>query len=90
LIQSHDFVEYLTKEIRTAFGIEAEPGTETKAKSHRMLQVMFRRLSITDLTGDKFWAAFWDPSSHADALSVPGHYYLWVGDVQHTNISVKI
>jgi hypothetical protein len=56
LIYSHDFVEYSTKEIRTAFGIE------TETRSPRVLRVMlFRRLyPITDLTGDKFWTAFWE------------------------------
>ena len=53
LIWAHDFNEYSTKNIRTAFGIKTE--------SHRVLRVMlFRRLyPITDLTGDRFWKAFW-------------------------------
>ena len=59
LIYSHDFVDYSTKEIRKAFGIEATD--ESKSKSHRVLRIMlFRRLyPITDLTDDKFWTAFW-------------------------------
>jgi hypothetical protein len=54
LICSHDFDEYSTKEIRTALGIVS--------KGHRLLRVMlFRRLyPITDLTGEKFWKAFWE------------------------------
>jgi hypothetical protein len=57
LVYSHDFVEYSTKEIRTAFGIH-----QTETKSTRVLRViLFRRLyPITDLTGDDFWKAFWE------------------------------
>jgi hypothetical protein len=64
LIHSHDFVEYSTKEIRTAFGIETETNSdrETDTRCHRVLRIMlFRRLHpITDLVGGKFWTAFWD------------------------------
>jgi Fungal protein kinase len=54
LICSHDFGEYSTKGIRTALGIVS--------KGQRLLRVMlFRRLyPITDLTGEKFWQAFWE------------------------------
>ena len=54
LICSHDFDEYSTKRIREALGIATE--------GHRVLRVMlFRQLyPITDLTGKKFWKAFWE------------------------------
>ena len=53
LIWSCNFAEYSTRNIRTAFGIKSE--------RHRVLRIMlFRRLyPITDLTGDRFWKAFW-------------------------------
>jgi hypothetical protein len=53
LIWARDFDGYSTENIRTAFGMET--------KSHRVLRVMlFRRLyPITELTGDRFWKAFW-------------------------------
>ena len=51
---SHDFDEYSTKRIRNALGITTE--------GHCLFRVMlFRRLyPITDLTGEKFWKAFWE------------------------------
>lgn len=54
LICSHDFDEYSTKGIRTALGIVSN--------GHRLLRVMlFRRLyPIPDLTGERFWKAFWE------------------------------
>ena len=54
LIWARDFEEYSTKNIRMACGLKSE--------SHRVLRVMlFRRLyPITDLTGDRFWKAFWE------------------------------
>lgn len=54
LVYSNDFDDYSTKKIRVALGIEP--------KRHRLLRVMlFRRLyPITDLTGDRFWKAFWE------------------------------
>ncbi|KAF8465154.1 hypothetical protein DFH94DRAFT_639862 [Russula ochroleuca] len=75
LICSHDFDECSTKVIRKAFGIET--------KSHRVLRVMlFRRLyPITDLVGEKFWKAFWE--------CFRCHYHLWLGGVEHNDISVN-
>ena len=55
MICSHDFDKFSTKRIRMSLGIEF--------KSHyRLFRVMlFRRLyPITDLTGKKFWDAFWE------------------------------
>jgi hypothetical protein len=53
LIWARDFDGYSTKNIRKAFGIKSE--------GPRVLRVMlFRRFyPITDLTGDRFWKAFW-------------------------------
>ncbi|KAF8484070.1 hypothetical protein DFH94DRAFT_338639 [Russula ochroleuca] len=75
LIFSHDFGQYSTNVIRKAFGIETE--------GHRVLRIiLFRRLyPITDLTEDKFWNAFWD--------CFRCHHRLWLGGVQHNDISVK-
>ena len=94
LIFSHDFGQYSTNVIRKAFGIETE--------GHRVLRIiLFRRLyPITDLTEDKFWNAFWDcfrckcPSTircHMlmTSFAVLGHHRLWLGGVQHNDISVK-
>jgi hypothetical protein len=54
LIHSQDLAEYSTDRIRRAFGISVG--------NHRVLRIiLFRRLyPITDLTGDKFWKAFWE------------------------------
>jgi hypothetical protein len=64
LIHSLDFDELSTKGIRTALGVvEDKPKKdERKKKTHRVLRViLFRRLyPITDLTGEKFWKAFWE------------------------------
>ena len=96
LIWARDLDEYSTKNIRMAFGIKSE--------SPRVLRVMlFRRFyPITDLTGDRFWKAFWQcfrckftwsircqRLSDADALVVLGHYHLWHGGVEHSDISVS-
>jgi hypothetical protein len=53
LIWAGDFDEYSTKHIRMA--------CDMKSEGHRVLRVMlFRRLyPITDLTGERFWKAFW-------------------------------
>ncbi|KAH9990115.1 hypothetical protein BJV77DRAFT_919392, partial [Russula vinacea] len=75
LICSRDFDEYSTEVFRKAFGI--------KTKGHRVLRIiLFRRLyPITDLIGDQFWNAFRD--------CFRCHYRLWLGGVQHNDISVK-
>jgi len=75
LIWARDFDEYSTKNIRMACGIKSE--------GHRVLRVMlFRRLyPITDLTGDRFWKAFWQ--------CFRCHYHLWHGGVEHNDISVS-
>jgi hypothetical protein len=92
LILSHDFGEYSTKSIRVAFGIQS--------KGHRRMRLMLfvRLYPITDLIGEPFWRAFWECfrckssltlCSHMLKLAVLGHYHLWVGGVEHNDISVK-
>jgi hypothetical protein len=63
--------------------------------------MVFRRLHpITDLTGEKFWEAFWEGfrcectsvdlvSSPAHHLCVLGHYHLLAGGIEHNDINVK-
>jgi hypothetical protein len=64
--------------------------------------MLFRRwYPITDLIGEPFWKAFWDcfrckrtPTFHShtyadDVLAALGHYHLWLGGVEHNDISVK-
>jgi hypothetical protein len=54
LILSYDFIEYSTKVIRIAFGIESQ--------GHRVLRIIvfIRLYPITDLIGEPFWKAFWE------------------------------
>jgi Fungal protein kinase len=63
LIWSCNFAQYSTREIRATLGIKSKSKSKSssKVKSHRVLRIMlFRRLyPITDLTGDRFWKAFW-------------------------------